>query len=112
MLKLDTTNIADSKMHLMPKYKPSNVKGPVVDFPNVIKNFISANADYFFLCYGILGNHSDLPILLTPDAETMPKSFDVVNIQDFVPFQAGKQQALCFRFENVHKNNLYFRNVP
>ena len=112
MLKLETRNIADSKMHLEPKYKPSYVNGPVVDFPEDIKNFIIANADYFFLCYGIWGNHSELPILLKPSAETMPKSFDVVNIQDFVPFQAGKQQALCFCFENVHKNSLYFRNVP
>jgi len=112
MLELNTSIIADSKLHLKPKYKPSDVNAPVVDIPEDIKKFISANADYFFLCYGIWGNHSELPILLKPPAETMPKSFDVVNIQDFVPFQAGKQQFLCFRFEKVHTNSLYFRNVP
>ena len=53
MLKFRTMKVADSRMAVQTMFKPSDATGPESDFPESVKNFIHANADYFFLCYGI-----------------------------------------------------------
>ncbi len=112
MLQFSTICAADSRVAVQTKYKPSNAIEPALDFPKSVKNFIHTNADYFFLCYGIWGNHSELPIVLVPPLETMQQANNVMNIDEFVAVQFGKQQALRFCFSDVHENNLKFRNLP
>lgn len=60
--------------------------------------FILANADYFFLCYGLWQNNSRLPITYRPTSQLMPNAATVMSDPDFQRVQRGKTMALTFDF--------------
>ena len=103
----------DTELIMQPRFLPSKTNGVKDDFPEHINQFIRLNLDYFFLTFAIWDNHSELPILIRPPQDIMPKAHSIMNNFEFIQMQKFKHDALRFRFWSEQcQTCLLIRNVP
>lgn len=103
----------DTELIMQPRFLPSKTNGVKDDFPEHINQFIRLNLDYFFLTFAIWDNHSELPILIRPPQDIMPKAHSMMNNFEFIQMQKFKHDALRFRFWSEQcQTCLLIRNVP
>ena len=102
---------ADDMIVIDGKFKPSNTSTALEKIPESAVKFLMINLDYFFMCYGLWGNTSELPITLFPPKCLMPGAHDIMKMREYQSMQRGKQQSLRFRFYDEDSLDLSYRNT-